>query len=86
MKEKLEQLLETIKRAEQDPNDDALFREVVDRTLRLGVVDLLDAATGLCVSLPTVNRWCMGQSAPHPLARPSVYQWLKKKIEEKLNK
>lgn len=85
MEEQLLRLLETINRAEQNPEDERLFQESVGRALRLEVVDLLDAAKGLRVSLPTVNRWCMGFSAPHRVGRPAVLRWLKEKTQEKLS-
>lgn len=84
MHEPLVRLLETIDRASAKPEDDALFQEVVGSMFKLEVVTLIEAARELRVSLPTLNRWAMGQSAPHPSGRPSVYRWSKERVEQKM--
>lgn len=35
------------------------------------------------ISPGTVSRWKSGKSRPHRMARPAVYDWLKKKAEDK---
>lgn len=84
MKEKLEQLLETIGYAEDVSESDVLFKKAVGQALRLEVVTLVEVAKGLRVSLPAVNMWCMGHDLPHPAIRLPMLRWLKKKTEEKL--
>ena len=77
-------LIKTIERAGQDLEDDVLFNESMGQAFKLELFDVLEAARELKISLPTVNRWCMGQSAPHPLGRLSVMHWLMGKVESRL--
>ncbi len=79
-----EPMFRAIGLVERNPENEMLFREAVRQAFLLEVTTLVDAATGLCVSMPTINRWCMGQSAPHPLGRIAVMQWLKAEVEKKI--
>jgi len=38
----------------------------------------------LKISRPTLVRWTEGKSAPHPIGRPSVIQYLNKKLSTEL--
>jgi DNA-binding transcriptional regulator YiaG len=33
------------------------------------------------VSVPTVSRWARGTSAPHPMARPRIINWIKRMVD-----
>lgn len=33
------------------------------------------------VSIPTISRWARGTSAPHPMARPRIINWIKKNVD-----
>lgn len=83
MRKQLRELLKTIESAEQDPKDIVPFSKSFFQAVQLNVFTVADAATEFRVSVGTVNRWRLGQSAPHPLGRPSVLQWLKKKNKRK---
>ena len=84
MREQLKQALEILKRAEQNPEDRELFRTAVAQTLAVGVVTTTEAARGMHIPRPTLERWSSGASAPHHFFRLSVLRWLKEKAEEKL--
>ncbi len=43
-------------------------------------------ARGLKVSRPTVSRWRSGKNAPHPLARPGVIKFLRKRTKHQIKK
>jgi hypothetical protein len=57
-----------------------LFKHAQD-TIELKDVIIAD---GLKISRPTVGRWARGESSPHPLGRPSIYNWLIKEAAKKL--
>lgn len=42
-------------------------------------------ADGLGFSVSTVYRWIEGRTAPHPSLWPTIVNWIKKAIEERLN-
>lgn len=67
---------------EVDVDSDDDFRTAVRFAIdHLGIpVDELVEAFG--ISTATVSRWKSGKSRPHRMARPAVYDWLKKKAEE----
>ena len=83
MKFEIAQLLGTIEQAKVSPNDNALFKLVIEQTLSLGVTTKTELAIYFMVSEPTIHRWSEGTSAPHPLGRPTVYRRINMLIGQK---
>jgi hypothetical protein len=65
---------------EADPSDDAVFAELVGTTLEATNTSDADAAEILGVSRPTVTRWRLRQSVPHPAIRSTIFKMLKDQI------
>ncbi len=84
MKEKLNQLLETIAKAEADVENRKLFQAVVSQCLASGMFALSELADEFSCSCPTIQRWSDGESACHPVGRPSVYRLIKEKVKAKM--
>jgi hypothetical protein len=73
----LHEILNQIAVAQQDLQDDAMFRTCVSETLMALHIDDIDFANELAVSRSTVNRWKNGRAVPHPAMRKPVYAVLK---------
>lgn len=60
------------------------FCEVFDLTQRtLGLSDL-DIARTFQISRPTVGRWIRGETAPHPVGRKPILEYLLKRVQEEI--
>lgn len=78
--EQLTQFLGELKAAEDD--NTALFHDLISRSATvLGLTDK-DFAKGFKISRPSVNRWRNGMSAPQPVMRKYVYDFLVKRTQE----
>ncbi|WP_126002171.1 hypothetical protein [Sphingomonas sp. ABOLE] len=74
----LDELVENLESAScTDVEQD--FAGLVKASQQLLRVDDLELARALNVSRPTIGRWTRGDSAPHRLARPAVFEVLIKK-------
>ena len=63
-------------RTDEQKAEDKLFQErIVEALDRLKLSDE-DACDLLKVSRPTITRWRIGQTAPHPLGREAVFKVL----------
>ncbi len=88
MNRQYDPLIELIARAKESPQDRALFRQVVEMTLALKVVDSVDEfARRAGVRVSTVERWRDGTNSRHGVGRLSLYwcieDWLNNKLPDK---
>ena len=77
--------METLKQQLHDAdiqNDDLFVRLLTESLSVLNMSDT-DAADGLRVARPTIDRWKRGVSAPHPFMRSSIYRWFVEKIQSR---
>jgi DNA-binding transcriptional regulator YiaG len=77
-------VLEMVEAAKKDPDDKKLFRKVI-RSARDAGLSRTELSRILRVSRATIDRWGSGESAPHPLGRPSVYENIEAIIESIIN-
>jgi hypothetical protein len=59
---------------EQDISKD-LFRQIIQKTLSFGISDTV-LAKEFKVSVETIGRRLSGETAPHPVGRPSIVRHL----------
>lgn len=64
--------------------DKDVFCRVFDRTQRQLRLDDNELAKILQVSRPTVGRWARGVTAPHPIGRRPVLEYLAKRVESSI--
>ena len=57
-----------------DPNDDALFKSIVNQASERLRLDDGELATIFTCSIDAVKRWKNGRTSPHPSARYGVYK------------
>lgn len=62
-------------------NDDVLFHTFIRRFMKELNVSNRDVASMMDMSVPSVDRWIAGRTAPHPAMRAAVYRKLISKIE-----
>jgi hypothetical protein len=83
--EELRKLREDLEAASKSATDDAMFHELVERSLRLLMLPDLDFAKLVGTNRSSINRWKNGKNAPHPAVRPRVYALLLKRTRLVLN-
>lgn len=78
---KLEQFLKELSETDIDIRDDEAFMKLLgEGKVLFGLTDH-EIATQFEVSRPSVTRWLNGRNAPHPVVRPVIYSWLRKKAK-----
>ncbi len=80
----LQRLVDALGDAETSELNKGDFAALFALSVRLLELDQKTTARLFKISRPTISRWETGVSAPHPIARPSVFQLLKKVAQEKL--
>lgn len=60
------------------------FCEVFDLTKRMLGLSDLEVAKILQISLPTVVRWTRGETAPHPVGRKPILEYLLKRVQKEI--
>lgn len=68
-----------------DANDDKVFHAVIRQSVQVLEIVASDLNRPFSCSIPSVQRWINGSSAPHPALRPTVYTELIKLANEKLS-
>jgi hypothetical protein len=84
-REELTKLREDLEAASKSPTDDALFHELVERSLRLLMLPDLEFAKLVGTNRSSINRWKNGKNAPHLAVRPRVYGLLLKRTRHVLS-
>ena len=57
------------------PEDDALFACIVKNCMMATGLTLTELAEEFSISVPSVERWRSGKTAPHPAMRPQIYRY-----------
>lgn len=68
-----------------DLTDNVIFGELLRLGVKLLSITELELRREFGCSKPTVERWLSGESAPHPLGRAAVLEWLRKQAQSYLN-
>jgi hypothetical protein len=80
----LRRLYDTLVEAERADVDRREFSELFSSAMKILELDQEPVARLLKASRPTISRWAAGLSAPHPLARPTVFRELRKVAADRL--
>lgn len=67
---------------EPDAKDDAFFMRSVQDAATFSAIEDADLAEKFGTSRPTLTRWRLGVTGPHPAMRPSIFRVLKTHAEE----
>ena len=82
--ESLRELHDALRDAEREDLSREEFGGLFSLAMKVLELDQELAARMLKASRPTISRWIAGVSAPHPLARPTVFREFRKVAAERL--
>jgi hypothetical protein len=75
------QAVKAVKAQTIGSDDKTVFRILVSSFMETAKFEPVDVARLCKVSVPTVNRWSRGVTAPHPLMRPSIADVMLRRLE-----